>query len=340
MDDRDALRLLLLSDDGEQIIYQVDEDPHPATRRLMDALGVRIEVASVKATSAHEAAATRDCTQPLCVNEALPGTDRCRPHTRAAELRANGTIERPPAFNGRLAWTKASIVAAMQRWAQEHDGQAPSSSAKGPNSWVKAGGWWPNVHTVVYHFGSWREGIVAAGLVPLGDSTAPKGSVRVPKAPEARASAPPEALDASPSEPQVTQESPEAAVAAAEPGTRTDELTAEQLAQIHADAALVDAHLASTEGAEHEAALSEPEPRVPGGGDSPGSINESLRAADDPEESARVGNSGSLNTDWLSRIFVDRGALEAEADRYNDLALEAGQKRDAILAFLTMTEGL
>lgn len=72
--------LLHLLDDREQpIVYRCASEPHPATRRLMASLGVRVEVGPVR-VSAHQILQTRDCVAPTCLNEAETGSDHCRRH--------------------------------------------------------------------------------------------------------------------------------------------------------------------------------------------------------------------------------------------------------------------
>lgn len=83
MDDRGALRSLFVNDAGEPIVLHLHEEPHPATRRLMDHLGVRIEVTPVTNLDLE----TKYCVRPLCLNEALSGGFYCRSHAPISQLR-------------------------------------------------------------------------------------------------------------------------------------------------------------------------------------------------------------------------------------------------------------
>lgn len=193
--------------------------PTPHGRRLMESLGVvGLPAEDGVKVSAHELLVTRDCRRIGCTQEAEAGIDYCRDHAPVAELRANGN-ERPPSFNGRLAWTRASIVAAMQRWAAERG--SPPSSGSGPMSWAKSGEWWPSVATVIYHFGTWRDAVLAAGLTPLGDTLAEaRRSGREPSASEKRSPATSPAADTA-----VDRESP--GPVGAGPGSRPDDPSSE-----------------------------------------------------------------------------------------------------------------
>jgi hypothetical protein len=57
-------------------------------------------------------------------------------------------------------WDRASIVAAIQRWNDEH-GEPPKST-----EWVKKQDGRPTMSTVINHFGTWVAAIVAAGFEP------------------------------------------------------------------------------------------------------------------------------------------------------------------------------
>lgn len=79
---------------------------------------------------------------------------------------SNGTGPNAPkrcvTCNGRASarWTRESVIAAIQRWAAEHGGVPPTAK-----EWLKKhDGGYPYVATVQALFGSWREGIIAAGF--------------------------------------------------------------------------------------------------------------------------------------------------------------------------------
>lgn len=66
-----------------------------------------------------------------------------------------------------LVWTEEKIIAAIRRWAKEHDGEPPYF-----NEWIKiASRGYPNSVTVHTRFGSWNEGIRRAGFEPRGNSS-------------------------------------------------------------------------------------------------------------------------------------------------------------------------
>jgi hypothetical protein len=74
----------------------------------------------------------------------------CEAHTEERQVVGNG---------GRIpAWSKDTIIAAIQRWATEH-GAPPTA-----NSWSKKQDGCPACSTVLKHFGSWANAIEAAGF--------------------------------------------------------------------------------------------------------------------------------------------------------------------------------
>src|SRR5262245_52306000 len=64
---------------------------------------------------------------------------------------------------GGRTWTHESILVAIQRWVRDHRGRPPTAT-----QWVRAGSYWPNMTTVVRHFGTWTEAIRLAGYKPWG----------------------------------------------------------------------------------------------------------------------------------------------------------------------------
>lgn len=56
-------------------------------------------------------------------------------------------------------WSADEIIAALQRWAREHDGKPPVSTM-----WLKKQAGYPSSSTVINRFGSWAKGIAAAGF--------------------------------------------------------------------------------------------------------------------------------------------------------------------------------
>lgn len=81
---------------------------------------------------------------------------------RASSLCVPCDIERRHAER---RWTRETVVAAIQRWAAEHGGVAPSGT-----EWlVKPFDWTPNTYLVQRVFddgygGGWRAALVAAGF--------------------------------------------------------------------------------------------------------------------------------------------------------------------------------
>ena len=71
-------------------------------------------------------------------------------------------------------WTRGAIIAAIQRWADEHDGEPPSYQAWAPGMAVRRGrpdmaeeyysGTWPPGSSVARAFGSWGAALRAAGF--------------------------------------------------------------------------------------------------------------------------------------------------------------------------------
>lgn len=59
-------------------------------------------------------------------------------------------------------WSDAAIIAAIRRWADEHDGVPPT-----PSDWQRGGDGQPNAGTVYNRIG-WNTAILRAGLTPRG----------------------------------------------------------------------------------------------------------------------------------------------------------------------------
>ena len=65
-----------------------------------------------------------------------------------------------------VQWDEKKIIAAIKRWKKEH-GKPPTSA-----EWSQSGPYWPVQKTVCNRFGTWNNGIRAAGFKPL----MPKGA--------------------------------------------------------------------------------------------------------------------------------------------------------------------
>lgn len=72
-----------------------------------------------------------------------------------AAIEAAGFAPRPP---GGLPWTRDTVIEALQRWAAEHEGDPPKCDERADGL--------PNHAAVRRIFGSWNNGIAAAGLTP------------------------------------------------------------------------------------------------------------------------------------------------------------------------------
>jgi Homing endonuclease associated repeat len=123
---------------------------------------------------------TPSCSRALCDQAALLGSVFCRTHAPIAELREqrlngeaaleqNGaepqTFE-TPAEKARRAgagrrWTTDTIVAAIQNWARDHQGEPPRQ-----RDWVRAGENHPAFSSVMTRFESWGAALEAAGFGP------------------------------------------------------------------------------------------------------------------------------------------------------------------------------
>lgn len=69
-------------------------------------------------------------------------------------------------------WTRELIIERIQQWAEEHDGRQPTANEWFEKFPLDENGHrpWPPTATVVRLFGSWSEGIEAAGFKPLKSS--------------------------------------------------------------------------------------------------------------------------------------------------------------------------
>lgn len=181
---------------GQPVAFRCEAEPPEYVRRLMSTLG--LEIVTAVSVSAQALTESRDCLQPLCVETALPGLDHCRRHTSIADLRAargNGNLadglDALKAIDAGLPqprhsvvvaeqevlapspepketspiratkWTPDTIVAAIQQWAADHDGQPPTVS-----QWMRAGNGHPACSTVHERVGSFSAALKLAGFEP------------------------------------------------------------------------------------------------------------------------------------------------------------------------------
>jgi hypothetical protein len=112
-------RLSFVDDAGLPIVLHLDREPHAATRRLMDSLGVEVVV-------------TATCEETLCNKVPRPGARFCRAHSPIEELR-----EQPATAAKRRRWTRETAVAAVQAFAREH-GRVPSANDMSPRNGLPA----------------------------------------------------------------------------------------------------------------------------------------------------------------------------------------------------------
>jgi len=113
------------------------------------------------------------CGKPIPGNR-MWCSNRCRRNTLyggtcidcgAPTSGANGPLEaaprcKPCALEARRVWTRELLVAALQRWADDHGGVPPTSTdAVGADPSVL-----PSLRVFQRMFGSWRAGILAAGF--------------------------------------------------------------------------------------------------------------------------------------------------------------------------------
>lgn len=218
--------------------------------RLMEVLGVNVEI------SGHELTTTRICRQPGCPNIIHGAGGYCTAHQnktpRPAATPVQPNRKEPPMpepANGatRTRWTRDMVIAAIQRWAEEHDGKPPTQT-----DWLRRGGYHPAFSTAVNVCKtSWSEAIEAAGYKPHGPgprrrtskpspATAPPVSAPQPEAPSQSDPDPePEPVQPSPFAGQpatLTQAAARLEQAAAQLTAAIDEYKAadEQLGELHA----------------------------------------------------------------------------------------------------------
>lgn len=151
----------------------------------MATLGVEVIVTAISAQELVSA----DCVTPLCVDTALKGSLHCRRHASIAELRAlHGDVQngltalqamdaglpqpvevpapatspaRVPKARRSEPWTPAEIIAAIQKWAADHDGEPPTA-----DEWEYADDDHPNYGIVRRRLGSFPEALKQAGFAP------------------------------------------------------------------------------------------------------------------------------------------------------------------------------
>lgn len=84
----------------------------------------------------------------------------CRECGREAARLTVGLCRACAGIGKNCYWSKEKIVVAIQRWKDEF-GSIPTSMM-----WMRGGEWWPSRSAVVKHFGTWSDGIKAAGFMP------------------------------------------------------------------------------------------------------------------------------------------------------------------------------
>lgn len=99
--------------------------------------------------------ARKDSYAGVCVRCGAP-TDGSNGRARAAKVCKECWV-----------WEPDVVLAAVRRWAAEHDGYPPTEE-----QWRRRGDYWPSARTVLSLFGSWDAGIRAAGFRPFIDRRA------------------------------------------------------------------------------------------------------------------------------------------------------------------------
>lgn len=173
-------------EDGLPVVLCVDRPLSVHSARLMDTLGVEVVVAVINQDVRVEPGADGGIVVmaawcSVCKQESMPNFNGCcswcgtkilDDETLPAremldQLRTSDSAASPeelkpePKRGAPSKWTRELIVEALQRWAGEHDGVAPSQS-----DWQKRGEWWPSFSTAARFFDGWSAAIAAAGLQP------------------------------------------------------------------------------------------------------------------------------------------------------------------------------
>lgn len=243
----------IVDDAGQELVYRPESEPHPATRRLMDSLGVRIEVGPVRTVV--------KCGAPLCAAEAKFG-GFCRSHAPIGALRPEnghgaaesgraaleamdaGERQTPAARTGRPPkWTVEQAVQAIKDFHAKH-GYVPVQRDASTNPELPSAGTVTKTLKV-----PWAELVERAGFPRPSRGGVGRGSVRA-KAPEGQSDAPPAVRDeAAQTAEAVSEGASSSGVGIADEGARTEHLPV-----------LPPADEPSDEGEKREVALSEPEP--------------------------------------------------------------------------------
>lgn len=179
--------IALAADAGLPVVLRRDRPLEPHAQRLMDTLGVTVEVQPVSSTvlsgrgmghyiepgptfapsdgpradwidyrasiaSVHRREQNGD-TALTCQGCGTETDVTDVVHSPKCDVITGGKPKKA------ADWTQQTVIAALQAYAAGHDGQGPSSV-----EWMQASEEHPTYAIVVRLFGSWNEGIVAAGL--------------------------------------------------------------------------------------------------------------------------------------------------------------------------------
>lgn len=99
-------------------------------------------------------------TLPAAANGVSPPADAVVSESRDQLVGTSEVASRSVSAGGRVRYTRELLVEEIKRWNAEH-GSPPTFS-----DWQKKVDGYPVAQTVYAHFGSWSEGIKAAGLTP------------------------------------------------------------------------------------------------------------------------------------------------------------------------------
>jgi len=181
-------RLVLIDRDGERQMVdwpETDAPPPRASRRGRPSPEERRRRAEERRYAIDEATPCLVCgTRLHCLPRHLsaahgidsreyrrrfPGAPLASPHFRAVS--ADLMVDRI----GPTYWTDERIIAAIQRWAREHDGEPPRMQDWGRGGTSLDRGVWgttsrsrPTRNLVVIRFGTWGAALAAAGFEPRG----------------------------------------------------------------------------------------------------------------------------------------------------------------------------
>jgi len=135
----DALTVIFRQSEerGQPVVFRCDREPEPHVRKLMRTLGVRVEVQPVSPARSTARSSERARTMPKTAAE----------------------------------WSVNDAITAIRLWAEAHDGEPPKME-----EWRKLAPEHPSYAVLAQLFGSWNDGIAAAGFEPRPSSRQAPGA--------------------------------------------------------------------------------------------------------------------------------------------------------------------